>query len=140
MNDYCKKLKRDSRRFETAVSSQSNRLRIFRKPDFINLVHRVGHIRLASRHQQFKGVRKFEIPCLNIVDLHPLLVTWRAFDADGSVTLTVNKSKTESSMSGIMEIHSCSQGVYCQLSLHIVSKDANVLYEVKCAQVWKNIS
>jgi hypothetical protein len=25
----------------------------FRKPDFINLVHRVnGHIRLASRHQQ----------------------------------------------------------------------------------------
>jgi hypothetical protein len=95
------------------------RLRIFRKPDFINLVHRVGHIRLASRHQQFKGVRKFDIPCLNIVDLHPLLVTWRAFDADGSVTLTVNKSKTESSMSKeSWKYIRARKGVYCQLSLH----------------------
>jgi hypothetical protein len=119
--------------------SQSIRLRIFRKPDFINLVHRVnGHIRLASRHQQFKKVcEKFDIPCLNIVDLHPTSGYMAGFfDADGSVTLTVNKSKTESSiMSGNhgKYIRLSQGGVYCQLSLHIVSKDANVLYEVQNA-------
>jgi hypothetical protein len=56
------------------------------------------------------------------------------FDADGSVTLTVNKSKTESSiMSGNHGNTFAYRKVYCQLSLHIVSKDANVLYEVQNA-------
>jgi hypothetical protein len=82
---FARKLTMDSRRFETAVRFTKYTFTYFTKPDLINLVHRVnGHIRLASRHQQFKGVRKFEF-YLNIVDLHPLLVTWRAFDADGSV-------------------------------------------------------
>ena len=119
--------------------SKSIRLRIFRKSDLITLIHRVnGHIRLASRHQQFKKVcEQFEIPCLNIVNLHATSGYMAGFfDADGSVTFTVNKSQTESSITPAnygKYIRLSQGGLYSQLSLHIVSKDANVLYEIQNA-------
>lgn len=119
--------------------SQSIRLRIFKKDQLIHIINRVnGHIRLASRYEQLKAVcAKFEIPCLPSVELHADSGYMAGFfDADGSVTLTVNRSRTKSSiMPGNHGKYTrMSQGgVSSQLSLHIVCKERHVLDQIQKA-------
>jgi hypothetical protein len=119
--------------------SQSIRLRIFKKDDLINIIKRVnGHIRLASRYEQFTSVcAKFEIPCLPPLKLHSSSGYMAGFfDADGSVTLTVNRCRTKSSImpGNHGKYMRMSQGcVYSQLSLHIVCKEQQVLEDIQTA-------
>jgi hypothetical protein len=68
-----------------------------KKHDLINIIKRVNmEHTFSSRHEQFTSVcAKFEIPCLPPLKLHSSSHMAGFFlDADGSVTLTVNRCRT----------------------------------------------
>lgn len=117
--------------------SKSVRIRIFRKQQLIEVIHRVnGHIRLEARQRQLKQV----CDRLNLVFLQPSALVLPngyiagLFDADGSVTLTVQRAKTNSSIKpGLYGkyVRLVQAAGWHQLSLHIVNLDQNILLQIQ---------
>lgn len=117
--------------------SKSVRLRIFRKQQLIDVIHRVnGHIRLEVRQQQLKKV----CSRLNLVFLQPSSLVLPngyiagLFDADGSVTIGVQRAKSVNSIKPGLNgkiIRLTEARGFHQLSLHIVNLDYNLLLQVQ---------
>lgn len=121
------------------AGSQSVRLRVGKREQVLEVVKRVnGYIRLESRYQQFQAAcHLLHVKCLLPEPLVlPNGYLSGLFDADGSVTISVMRTKgylsTLTGVYGMYERLAAARG-YHQLSLHIVSKDRAFIHQIHMA-------